>query len=82
MVKARSQRTVLRWIHVVVGSLLATYAYLPPGEGAWLRWVLMVAGVPALAVTGLWMWKQAAARRFAKKLLPHRFSPTPTLQKA
>ncbi len=72
-VRARSQRTWLRLFHVVVGSLLATYVYLPPGQAPGLRWTLMVIGVPAVTVTGVWLWKQAAVRR----LLSRRRSPAP-----
>jgi hypothetical protein len=61
--RARTRRTVLRYTHLAVGALMATYVYLPPGDAPWLRWALMLAGVPAVTVTGLWMWKQATIRR-------------------
>ena len=71
--RRQSQRSVLRLLHIVVGSLLVTYAYLPAGEAPWLQWTLMLAGVPAVAITGVWMWKQAAIRR-----LLNRWSGRPT----
>lgn len=71
--RRQSRRSTLRLLHIVVGSLLATYVYLPAGEAPWLQWTLMLAGVPAVAITGVWMWKQAAIRR-----LLNRFSGQPT----
>ena len=66
--RRHSQRSALRLLHIVVGSLLATYAYLPAGEAPWLQWTLMLAGVPASTITGVWMWKQAAIRRLLNRL--------------
>jgi|SRR6516165_3787961 hypothetical protein len=66
--RRQSQRSVLRLLHMVVGSLLATYVYVPAGEVPWLQWTLMLAGVPAVAITGVWMWKQAAIRRLLNRL--------------
>jgi hypothetical protein len=57
------QRSVLRWLHLVIGAALATYVYLPPGDAEWLRWGLMLVGVPAVTISGIAMWKQAALRR-------------------
>ncbi|WP_375426668.1 hypothetical protein [uncultured Friedmanniella sp.] len=64
----RNPRSILRWTHLVVGSLLATYVYLPVGSADWLRWTLMLVGIPTVSVTGVWMWKQALVRRwFARR---------------
>ncbi len=67
MTSAASLRQRLRVVHLVTGSLVATYIYLPPGGTAWLRWLLMVVVIPGLTVTGLCMWKQAAVRRLLSR---------------
>jgi hypothetical protein len=76
-ISARRQRIVMRWLHISVGSLLATYVYLPPGSASWLRWTLMLAGVPAVSLTGVWMWKQAALRRILHSALGRRTALRP-----
>lgn len=67
---ARDLRLALRTLHLITGALLATYVYLPPGSATWLRWLLMVFAVPAITVSGVWMWKQAAIRRLIKQHRP------------
>jgi len=69
---ARRQRTVMRWLHITVGAMLATYVYLPPGNASGLRWALMLAGVPAVSLSGVWMWQQAALRRLLRAALSRR----------
>ncbi|MGY1670863.1 hypothetical protein [Geodermatophilus sp. SYSU D00710] len=61
----RRTRQAARALHLVVGGLLATHVYLPPSLAATaaLRWVLVLAGVPLVAASGLFLWKQAAVRR-------------------
>ncbi len=63
MGSARGRRNALRLLHLLAGALLATYVYLPPGQAPWLRWALMLLVVPAVIVTGVRMWQQAAIRR-------------------
>ncbi|MEO1062504.1 MAG: hypothetical protein AAFZ07_13890 [Actinomycetota bacterium] len=62
----RTERTLIRVVHIVVGSLLATFVYLPMEYDAahdLLRSTLMFVGVPVVAGSGLWLWKGAAIRR-------------------
>jgi hypothetical protein len=62
-------RRRLRVLHLVAGGLLGAYPYLPgtlPGHGA-LRWSLMLVLVPAVTASGLWMWRQAAVRRWHRR---------------
>lgn len=66
----RLVRTWLRVLHLVVGSAMATYVYLPSYLGASdvLRVFLAVVGVPLVVGTGLLLWKQAQARRLLARL--------------
>ena len=68
MTSTAGLRQRLRVVHLVTGTLVATYVYLPPGGTPWLRWLLMVAVIPGLTVSGMWMWQQAAARRLWRRL--------------
>jgi hypothetical protein len=60
---ALRSRNRLRWLHLTVGAALNTYVYLPPGSAGWLQWSLMLAGVPAVTISGIAMWKGPALRR-------------------
>lgn len=62
----RTQRTVTRWIHLVVGALLNTFvyvAYFRDGGVAWLHTFLVWVGVPLVVITGVAMWQQPRIRR-------------------
>lgn len=59
----RSQRTLLRVLHLVLGACVGAVIYLPPTWVELLRLALGIVVVPALALTGLLMWQQARVRR-------------------
>jgi hypothetical protein len=59
---ARNRRR-LRWLHLGVGGAIGTYVYLPVGSADWLRWALMLGGVPFVTFSGVAMWKPALFRR-------------------
>jgi thiosulfate reductase cytochrome b subunit len=58
-----SQRTVFRWIHIVLAIPIAGYVYSPfdqiPNYAPAVRYVFL----PVLVLTGLWMWKGHLLRR-------------------
>jgi hypothetical protein len=56
-------RRRLRWLHLSIGGALGTYVYLPVGSADWLRWALMLGGIPAVTLSGIAMWKPAVFRR-------------------
>ncbi len=63
-----SQRTVFRWIHIVVAIPILGYIYSPfeklPDYAPATRFVFL----PVMIVTGLWMWKGHVVRRaFSKR---------------
>ncbi len=57
------RRTVLRWAHVVAGSLVATVIYSPLRENEAFVMAVQVALIPVLIVTGIWMWQRARVER-------------------
>jgi len=65
-----TQRSILRWIHLFFGIPIIGYAYSPfeelPGYAPVVRFV----AIPAIALTGLWMWKGQVVRRLVSKRSP------------
>jgi hypothetical protein len=58
-----TRRSILRWIHIVLGIPIAGYIYSPfaeiPNYAPAVRFVFF----PMLVLTGLWMWQGHAVRR-------------------
>jgi hypothetical protein len=65
-----AQRSIVRWIHIVLAIPIAGYIYSPfdqiPNYAPITRFVF----VPALVLSGLWMWKGHVVRRFFSKRSP------------
>ena len=59
----RRQRTISRAVHLAVGLVLGAFVYAPAAVAEPLHLFLQVAGVPAVVVSGLFLWKQAQIRR-------------------
>ena len=57
------QRTIFRWIHIVLAIPIIGYIYSPfdkiPQYAPPTRYVF----VPVMVLTGLWMWKGHVVRR-------------------
>lgn len=66
--KAPSQRTIVRWIHIIVSIPIYGYIYSPfdkiPGYAPPTRFVFF----PIMVLTGLWMWKGHVVRRIVSKI--------------
>ena len=62
-----TKRTIVRWIHIVLGIPILGYIYSPfeklPDYAPPTRHVF----VPVLVLSGLWMWKGHAVRRLISK---------------
>jgi hypothetical protein len=61
------KRSVLRWVHLVLGIPILGCVYSPfeeiPNYAPAVRFVFL----PALVLTGFWMWKGHAVRRLITK---------------
>jgi hypothetical protein len=61
------QRSIIRWIHIVVAIPILGYIYSPfeklPGYAPATRFVFL----PTMVVSGLWMWKGHLLRRIISK---------------
>lgn len=62
-----TRRSILRWIHLVFSIPILGYIYSPfeeiPNYAPLVRFVFL----PALVLSGLWMWKGSRLRRPVSK---------------
>lgn len=62
-----TKRSIVRWIHLVFSIPIIGYIYSPfeqlPNYASTVRYV----AVPAIALSGLWMWKAHAFARLISK---------------
>lgn len=52
-----TQRTIVRWVHIVLSIPVIGYIYSPFEELPNYAPVVRYVSIPVLVVTGLWMWK-------------------------
>jgi hypothetical protein len=62
--KVSSKRNAVRWLHIIVGCVLATYIYSPWEENVVFQNVTKFLVIPLSAISGLWLWKGHLIRRF------------------
>ena len=67
--KASTKRTVIRWLHICVGSILATYIYSPWGQNPTFQFTTKALVIPLTILSGLWLWKGYLLRKTFKKTL-------------
>ena len=67
MISAATQRTIVRWIHIVLAIPIAGYVYSPFEELPNYAPVVRFISVPVLILSGLWMWKGHVLRRLLSK---------------
>jgi len=67
--KDAAMRSIVRCVHLILAIPIIGYIYSPfdliPGYAPATRFVFF----PALLLSGLWMWKGHAVRRFVSKRL-------------
>lgn len=65
--KESTKRSIVRWIHIVFSIPILGYIYSPfdqlPLYASRVRFVI----VPAMLLSGLWMWKGHLLRRLIPK---------------
>lgn len=67
MIGATTQRTIFRWIHIVLAIPIIGYIYSPFEDLPNYAPVVRFIAIPALALTGLLMWKGHFLRRLFSK---------------
>ena len=67
MMSSATQRSILRWIHIVLSVPIAGYIYSPfanlPQYAPATRFVFF----PLMVLSGLWMWQGHLLRRLISK---------------
>ncbi len=65
--KEATKRSIIRWVHIVFSIPILGYIYSPfenlPAYAPRVRYVV----VPAMLLSGLWMWKGPVLRRLISK---------------
>ena len=61
------KRIIVRWIHIVFSIPIIGYIYSPFKELPNYAPIVRYIAVPAIALTGLWMWKGHVLRRLVLK---------------
>jgi len=63
----QTKRSILRWIHIVIGIPIIGYVYSPfeqiPNYALAVRFVFL----PVILITGLWMWKGHVLRALVSR---------------
>ena len=65
--KEATQRSIFRWIHIILSIPIAGYIYSPFKELPNYAPVVRYVAFPVMVVTGLWMWKGHLLRRLVLK---------------
>jgi len=65
--KDTTKRSIFRWIHIVFGIPIAGYVYSPFKDLPDYAPVVRYVALPAIILTGLWMWKGHLLRRLISK---------------
>jgi len=60
-------RTIFRWIHIVCGIPILGYIYDSPTDTPNYAWAIRDVFLPALLISGLWMWRAISFDGFFRK---------------
>jgi glucose-6-phosphate-specific signal transduction histidine kinase len=66
--KDATKRSIIRWIHIVFAIPIAGYVYSPFEELPNYAPVVRFVALPAMVLTGFWMWKGHVLRRLISKI--------------
>jgi len=65
--KEATKRSVFRWIHIIFGIPIIGYIYDSPSDTPNYASTVRYVFLPALLLSGLWMWKGHVLRRLLSK---------------
>lgn len=66
--KETTRRSIFRWLHLIFAIPIIGYIYSPFKELPNYAPVVRYVAFPAIALSGLWMWKGPALRRLVSKI--------------
>lgn len=68
MMKAATERKIIRWFHIIVSIPVIGYIYGPvknfPNAVIAIKWVIF----PLIVLSGLWMWKGHLLKRWIRRI--------------
>ena len=67
MISSATRRSILRWIHIIFAIPIIGYIYSPFDQIPNYAPVVRFVAVPAIVLTGLWMWKGHVLKRLVSK---------------
>jgi len=67
IMKEATKRSIFRWTHIVCGIPIIGYIYDSPTNTPNYAWAIREVYLPALLISGLWMWKGHVVRRLLSK---------------
>jgi thiosulfate reductase cytochrome b subunit len=67
-----TQRSVFRWIHLILAIPIVGYIYSPFDKLADYAPLTRFVFLPLMVLTGLWMWKGHVVRRLLSSRTPER----------
>ncbi len=65
--KDATKRSIIRWIHIIISIPIIGYVYSPFEEIPNYASAVRYAFLPAMLLSGLWMWKGHVVRRLFSK---------------
>jgi len=63
---SRKIRLMLRWMHIVLGLVTLCYIYSPFHDIVAYQWVMKLVVIPAITLSGVWIWKFKAVNGFLR----------------
>jgi thiosulfate reductase cytochrome b subunit len=69
---ANTERQILRWVHLILSVPILGFIYGPVAENPRAAFAVRYVRVPVVIISGLWMWKGHAVRRWAFRPAPAR----------
>jgi hypothetical protein len=78
MISNATQRSIFRWIHIILSIPIAGYIYGEPSEVQEYADGVRFIFFPAMVLTGLWMWKgHVLGRLISKRSTPQDVADNP-----
>jgi hypothetical protein len=62
--KPQTERKVIRWLHIIGGTLLAVYVYSPWSAIQAFDLIMKIVILPVLIASGLWLWKGMIVKKW------------------
>jgi uncharacterized protein (DUF2141 family) len=65
--KATTKRNIFRWIHIGLGSIIATYIYSPWSQIPTFQLATKAVIIPLTILSGIWLWKGHLIKKHVNK---------------